>query len=297
MLSRGAGTFGNLLSTDGYWLTAVDSSSITFNGANDLQQTDYWISLPKTGTTVVGNPYLYSVDWSKISVTNGMETVTLDQAISPKNWIGTVKGFDNNFKTLENIGPASAMPASVSDLDSTKLEPWRGYKITSLVDNLALIITATKATDTVHAIKGTVTVGGAPNSACPVIIELRTGAGAKLVRTVKHVSATGAYTLDGVAPGTYTVAIKGANTLAKLFTGVTVSTADVTLNTNLIGGDIDGDNYVGGSDFDVWNGAYDSVPGDTKWDARADLDGDGYIGGSDFDIWNGNYDQVGDENW
>jgi len=297
MLSRGDAGFGNLLSTDGYWLNAVDSTPFTFNGADDLQQTDYWISLPKTGTTVVGNPYLYSVDWNKISVTNGMETVSIDAAIDTKGWLTEVVGFDNSFKSNVPVGPGDTMPVSTSDLAGTKLEPWRGYRITSLVDNLALIVTARKATDNVFAVKGTISVGGIPVPASPIIVELRDGGGAKLMRTIKHVGSAGEYALDGVAPGTYTVAFKGANTLAKVYGGVTVTSADVTLNVDLIGGDIDGDNYVGGSDFDVWNGSYDTVPGDASWDARADIDGDGYVGSSDFDVWNGNYDLVGDETW
>ena len=76
-----------------------------------------------------------------------------------------------------------------------------------------------------------------------------------------------------------------------------MASADVTLNVDLIGGDIDGDNYVGGSDYDIWAGANDTVPGDANWDARADIDGDGYVGGSDYDIWVGNNDIVGDEAW
>jgi len=298
-ISYGATGFGNLLSSDGYSLTAADSTPFTFNGANDLQQTDYWISLPKTGTTVVGNPYLYAVDWNKISVTNGMTTVSIDTAIT-NGWLVSVKGFENSFKGDVKIGPSSSMPASpqgTTELDSTRLEPWRGYKITSLVDNLALIVTARKATDAVYSIKGTIALDSMNAATCPIVIELRNGAGDKLVRTVKHVSASNGYALDGVAPGTYSVAFKGATTLAVIVSGVTVTASDVTVNVSLVNGDVDGDNYVGNADFDSWKVAYDTFMGDPTWDVRCDIDGDGYVGNSDFDLWKANYDQIGDENW
>jgi len=300
MLSRGDTGFGNLLSTDGYWLNAVDSTPFTLNGADDLQQTDYWISLPKTGTTVVGNPYLYSVDWNKISVTNGMETVSIDAAIGTKGWLTTVIGFDNRYKDqgYVTLGPASSMPLSSSAMNSTRMEPWRGYVVTSLVDNLALIVTARKATDNVFSISGTIAMDSGFPSTVPVIVELRDAGGAKLVRTIKHVGAANEYVLDGVAPGTYTVAFKGVNTVAQVVTGVTVTSADVTgVNATLLVGDIDGDNFIGLTDFARWKAANNTSPGAGAWNVRADLDGDNYVGLTDFAKWKRNNNVSGDPAW
>jgi len=294
--------FGNLLSTDGYWLTGPATvPAVTFNGADDLQQTDYWISLPKTGTTVVGNPYLYSVDWSRISVTNGMETVGIDAAISTKGWLTTIVGYDNSFKYNVPVGPTTSVPSpNSSALNSTRLEAWRGYLVTSTVDNLALIITARKAADAdKYSISGTITVTGGNAPKCPVIVELRdAGTGAKLVRTVKHVDGSGAYAIDGVAPGTYNVAFKGANTLATLVSGVAVTTANVTgVNTSLVLGDIDGNNHVYTPDFLLWKAAYNKRPGQAGWDVRADLDGNAQVYTPDFLIWKSKYNQRGVTTW
>lgn len=295
-MSRGAASFGNLLSSEGYKLTAADSSPFTFNGANDLQQTDYWISLPKTGTTVVGNPYLYSVDWTKISVTNGMETVSIDSAISTKHWLTGVVGMDNYYKSDVAIGPAVDMPASSSNLAATRLEPWRGYKVTSLVDNLALIVTARKATDSVYSIKGTITLQDHFNpSAVPVIVELRQTDGTKLVRTIKHVGAAGDYTLDGVAPGTYDVAFKGTTFLAGIVTGVTVTSADVPgVNISLANGDVNGDNFVEDGDYLILSSNwYQSVAENNG----ADLNGDLFVEDGDYLILSNHWYQGGDGAW
>jgi hypothetical protein len=302
MISRPTAGFGNLLSSDGYWLTAPATiPAVAFNGANDLQATDYWISLPKTGTTVVGNPYLYSVDWSRISVTNGMETVGIDAAIATKGWLTTVIGYDNSFKYNVPVGPTTSVPTpNSSALNSTRMEPWRGYLVTSTVDNLALIVTARKATDTdKYSISGAITVTGGSSPKVPVIVELRdAGTGAKLVRTVKHVDSSGAYTLDGVAPGTYNVAFKGANTLATLVTGVVVSSANVTgVNTSLVLGDVDGNNHVYTPDFLLWKAAYNKRAGQSGWDVRADLDGNGQVYTPDFLVWKSHYNVRGVTTW
>jgi len=56
-----------------------------------------------------------------------------------------------------------------------------------------------------------------------------------------------------------------------------------------IPGDIDGDGYVGSSDFSVLAGAYGSSIGDPAYMLEADIDSDGYVGSADFSILAGNY--------
>ena len=68
----------------------------------------------------------------------------------------------------------------------------------------------------------------------------------------------------------------------------------VVTEFSLINGDIDNDNYVGLSDYDIWAACYDTMLGEPGWNAMADLDGNGYIGGTDYDIWAANYDIMGD---
>ena len=68
----------------------------------------------------------------------------------------------------------------------------------------------------------------------------------------------------------------------------------VVTEFSLINGDIDNDNYVGGSDYDIWLGCYGISLGEPGWNAMADLDGDEYIGIFDYNIWITNNDTMGD---
>jgi len=296
MISRPTAGFGNLLSTDAYWFTAPSTivpTSIAYNGANDLQQTDYWISLPKAGTTVVGNPYLYAVDWNKISVTNGMTTVDIDTAIT-NGWLSStnpVAGFDNSWKNAVAvpIGPASAINSTNRyTLRATRLEPWRGYLVSSLVDNLALIVTARKATDTVYSISGNLTFSNISTTTrwpkVPVIFELRDNAtGAKILRTVKHVDSAGFYSIDGVAPGTYKLCVKGMNTIGYISGAITVAAANVTgINCSLVSGDIDGNNRVNSADYALYVPAYGAIRPAALYDIRADLDANDRVNSADY---------------
>ena len=64
----------------------------------------------------------------------------------------------------------------------------------------------------------------------------------------------------------------------------------------LAGGDADGDNFVGPSDFGVLVGAYNtsaSIPG-SGYDPTADFNFDGFVDPTDFGILVGNYNTLGD---
>jgi hypothetical protein len=61
--------------------------------------------------------------------------------------------------------------------------------------------------------------------------------------------------------------------------------------SNIIPGDVDGDEYVGSADAGMLNGAYGTSSGHQLYVAEADFDDDGYIGSADASILNGNYGQ------
>jgi hypothetical protein len=100
-------------------------------------------------------------------------------------------------------------------------------------------------------------------------------------------------TTTKVGPGTYSVLVRGLHWCSARADGIVIVSSDYTIPStfNLVNGDIDGDDYIGASDFAIWNAVYDKAEGDPGYDARADLDGDQYIGASDFAIWSANYDQ------
>lgn len=137
--SFGPEAFGNMLLTDGYWLrlTGTDNNVITFEGITDNDDTDMWISLPKTGWSIIGCPFSYSVDWNTVEITDGTATVPLSYA-RENLWLNTLTyWWDSEQGSLKLMGIDEDFE------DNVTLEPWHGYWVKSMRDNLALIVPAT----------------------------------------------------------------------------------------------------------------------------------------------------------
>ena len=109
-------------------------------------------------------------------------------------------------------------------------------------------------------------------------------------------SAKGAYSVSGVAAGTYDVWIKGSKNLAVLVPGVTVTaTGGTVANVILPAADGNNDNSVDTSDFGVLVGGYNgdsTIPG-SGYDPNADFNFDGVVDTSDFSLLVGQYNNVG----
>ncbi|MBP6963962.1 MAG: hypothetical protein KBC96_06105 [Armatimonadetes bacterium] len=130
--------FGNMLITEGYWLAlpAGAPAQLCFEGITDNDTTDMWISLPKTGWTIIGCPYSYQVDWNAVEITDG--TVTLPLAAARGSaWLETIAyWWDSGTQNLKQMGLDDDWG------DTTTLDPWHGYWVESKKDNLALIVPA-----------------------------------------------------------------------------------------------------------------------------------------------------------
>ena len=113
-------------------------------------------------------------------------------------------------------------------------------------------------------------------------------------RTVS-VGADGAYTVSGVAAGTYHVRVKGDKYLAQIMNVRSTGGAVTGANVMLSGGDADNNNVVDIADFGLLVNAYNgdaSIAG-SGYDVRADFDGDGVVDIGDFDILVNSYNQSG----
>ena len=118
--------------------------------------------------------------------------------------------------------------------------------------------------------------------------------GADIVRTAQ-VGPDGVYTITGVPVAAYTLHIKGDKYLAVNAAIDLTAGSQSGVNALLPGGDADGDNFVGPTDFGLFVGAYNtsaSVPG-SGYDIRADFNGDGFVDPTDFGIFVGNYNTGG----
>jgi|GEM_PF-3505362 len=108
-------------------------------------------------------------------------------------------------------------------------------------------------------------------------------------------SGAGDYSGTITTSGTVTLRIKASHWLRKASASFVSNGGPVSgLNVSLINGDCDGDNTIGTDDYLLLNGAFDTVPGDALFDARADLNGDESVGTDDYLILNAVFDTSGD---
>ena len=127
-------TFGNMLLADGYWLKADSGGNISYSGLNDNDAMDVWVSMPRTGWILMGNPFSYSFPWQNAKVTDGNVTVDIETAARTNGWLESVGyWFNNQTQGLIEIG----LPDDYSPSDT--LQPWHGYWFRSKVDKIALI--------------------------------------------------------------------------------------------------------------------------------------------------------------
>ncbi len=103
--------------------------------------------------------------------------------------------------------------------------------------------------------------------------------------------ANGQFTVCDLAPGTYTLVVRGLNTLANRRTGITVpegsgtipGTVPVDFGT-LTPGDANGNNTVEIVDYSILATAYGKASGGPGWDRRADFNCNGSIEILDYSL-------------
>jgi hypothetical protein len=125
------------------------------------------------------------------------------------------------------------------------------------------------------------------------VAELRDATTNTLIETVNiNGLATGnAFSFTSTQPaGNYRLRIKGVSRFLAKSTVVTVGNTGANgLNISLLNGDINGDNSVGGADFNLLRNAWG-----TTTTGPEDLNGDGSVGGLDFNILRNSWGQIGD---
>ncbi len=127
--------FGNMLLTDGYWLVTDAAGTISYPGLDDNDAMDVWVSLPKAGWAIIGNPFSTEFTWENAKVVDGNVTISLQQAAKTEGWLNSF-GFwwDGSTQSLCDFG----IP---EDFASTGvLQAWHGYWVQSYVDKIALIL-------------------------------------------------------------------------------------------------------------------------------------------------------------
>jgi hypothetical protein len=106
-------------------------------------------------------------------------------------------------------------------------------------------------------------------------------------------NAGGIFTLSSIAPASYTVRIKHAQSLAVTQSVTLIAGANAVTFPPLRMGDVNDDNAVTLPDFSILASSFNRSNGQNGYDARADLNGDGSVSLTDFSLLAGNFNQVG----
>jgi len=106
------------------------------------------------------------------------------------------------------------------------------------------------------------------------------------MKTHTTTDSSGNFTIGGLTPGTYDVAVKGQTSLSKLVANVTLTAGNTTVVDfgALSEGDSSNDDYIDGSDYGPLSSAWLSYPGcpGDNWNPSVDFSRDNYIDGSDY---------------
>ncbi len=113
-----------------------------------------------------------------------------------------------------------------------------------------------------------------------------------------YTDSSGAFELQAISDGSYTIKIKESRTLRMSGT-MTIAGGKITnftfSRTTLKGGDANNDNYVTDADYSILAPAWMTQSGNSKYDARADFNNDGYITDADYSVLAPNWMKSGDQ--
>jgi len=106
-------------------------------------------------------------------------------------------------------------------------------------------------------------------------------------------NSTGVFNISSLAPDTYDIGIKNATCVSELESGVLTAGNTTVVNFTIREGDVHSDDYVDMVDYGDFSYAYETLPGDAKWNANADLDRSGYIDMSDYSMFSYYFNEMG----
>lgn len=134
--------YGNVLMGDGSWITLPAAATWQYDGAPDglatdnpptqATMTDMWISLPKTGYSLIGTPFNHPIHLASCALTNGTTTIKWDDAAAAVWVIESITGYFGG--SYQDVGTDPDI------YDHTTIDPGHGYWISTRQNNLALMI-------------------------------------------------------------------------------------------------------------------------------------------------------------
>ncbi len=130
--------FGNILMGDGYTIYCTAPADYGYDTLSDVDTMDVWISLPKAGWSLIGNPYSVPYNWENAKVTDGNTTVSMQVASKVNNWMQSTGFWWNAAEQSQyDIGITEDWPSTIN------MPTKHGIWINSWVDKIALILETT----------------------------------------------------------------------------------------------------------------------------------------------------------
>jgi len=107
---------------------------------------------------------------------------------------------------------------------------------------------------------------------------------------------SGNFTIGGITPGTWDVAVKGETSVSKLVANVTLTAGNTTVVDfgTMREGDANNNDYIDASDYAALSFAWLSYPGLLNWNPAADYSRDNYVDASDYALLSFNWLKWGD---
>lgn len=116
----------------GFWLQAYRSYELITRVVLHQPDTDFWVSLPIAGSTLIGHPFPSPRKLADCRVTDGAQAVTMAEAVR-RGWLDSGMTYWDS-----NVGGLFSIDLEY-DADAC-LTPWHGYWVRSFHPNLALIV-------------------------------------------------------------------------------------------------------------------------------------------------------------
>lgn len=151
-------------------------------------------------------------------------------------------------------------------------------------------------TSTTASLTGSLTIQGRTDYSGSLTVEMY-AVGAATPSDTFNVSSdsSGSFTVSGITPGDYEIAVKHPNTLQVVETITLAEGANTANFGELRVGDANDDNIVNGVDFSVLVTTFNVLAGDASFDARADFNADDIVDGVDFSLLVTNFNVAGEE--
>ena len=137
----------------------------------------------------------------------------------------------------------------------------------------------------------TISIPGRSAANLPLLVTITSGGSSTLYSPTTN--ASGVFTLSNLPPGSASIRIKHAQSLAVTQSATLVAGSNALTFPALPMGDINNDNAVTLQDFSILAGSFNRSSGQAGYDARADLNGDSTVTLTDFSMLAGNFNQVG----